>query len=67
MTAPLDRPKPSGFRRVERTLVGFAMSVIAFILEKVVMRSVRREGGQPTQTPATTMTSKGVEIDVDEE
>ena len=31
-------PKPKGFRRLERWLVGIAMAVVAFILERLVMR-----------------------------
>ena len=36
--------KPKGFRRFERWLVGLVFAVIAFVLEKVVMRSVRKKG-----------------------
>jgi hypothetical protein len=46
-------------------MVGLAMGVIAFVLEKAVMRSVRKGGGStPTREP-TTITSKGVEADLD--
>jgi hypothetical protein len=59
--------KPKGVRRVERWLVGVVMAVAALILEKVVMRSVRREGGstQPPEAPPTTIRSKGAEADLD--
>jgi hypothetical protein len=58
--------KPHGIRRVERWFVGVAMAVVAFVLEKVVMRSVRKEGrSAPTPEP-TTLTSKGAEVDLDE-
>jgi hypothetical protein len=54
-------------RRFERWFVGLGMAVIAFILEKVVMRSVRRGGSepQPGEEPApTTFTSRGGDVDV---
>jgi hypothetical protein len=61
-----DRAKPTGFRRVERGLMGMLMAVIAFILEKVVMRSIRREGGTKPAATGTMVTTKGTEIDADE-
>jgi hypothetical protein len=67
MTGP-DRPKPKGFRRLERWTMGVIMGVVAFVLEKVVMRSIRKEGGKEP-TPAsggTVVTTKGGEVDVDE-
>ena len=67
VTAP-DRPKPKGFRRLERWLMGIVMGVIAFVLEKIVMRSIRRDGGtEPSPASAGTMvTTKGGEVDVEE-
>jgi hypothetical protein len=56
---------PTGFRRVERWIVGVAMAVVAFVLEKVVMRSVRREGRASTEPSPTTLISKGGEVDLD--
>ena len=58
--------KPKGFRRVERWGVGVVMGVIAFVLEKIVMRSVRKKGGDaaPTEPTSTTITSKGGEAQV---
>ena len=63
-----DRAKPTGLRRLERGVMGMLMGVIAYILEKVVMRSIRREGGaaEPKVGGGTTVTTKGAEIDVDE-
>ncbi len=61
-----DRPKPTGLRRLERGVMGMLMGVIAFILEKVVMRSIRREGGTEPSAEGMTVTTKGGEIDVDE-
>lgn len=48
--------------------MGIIMGVVAFVLEKVVMRSIRKEGGKEP-TPAsggTVVTTKGGEVDVDE-
>ena len=59
-------PNPKGFRRFERWLVGVVFAVLAFALEKVVMRSVRKKGpveAEPEEV--TTMVSKGGEVDVD--
>ena len=39
-TRPIVKP-PKGIRRLERWIVGLAMSVIAFVLERIVMRSVK--------------------------
>jgi hypothetical protein len=57
--------RPKGFRRVERWFVGVAMAVVAFVLEKAVMRSIRKEGRASTEPPATTLTSKGGEVDLE--
>jgi hypothetical protein len=57
--------KPKGLRRVERWAVGLAMGVIAFVLEKAVMRSVKK--GHVTATveqASTTITSRGGEAEV---
>jgi hypothetical protein len=50
---------------VERWLVGLAMAVVAFILERLVMRSVKRSGDAKGQSPPTTVTSKGGEVDLE--
>jgi hypothetical protein len=59
--------RPKGFRRVERWLVGIAMGMIAFVLEKAVIRSVRKEGKTPrvAEPESRTFTSRGGEVDVD--
>ena len=49
-------------------MVGLGMAVIAFILEKVVMRSVRRGETKPTpgtEPAPTTFTSRGGDVDVE--
>ena len=64
MTGPARSKKPKGLRRVERWAVGLAMGVIAFVLEKAVMRSVKKGGGGPVEPAPTTITSKGGEAEV---
>jgi hypothetical protein len=56
--------RPKGFRRVERWMVGVVFGVMAFVLEKVVMRSVRKKGAAEEEE-VTTVISKGGEVDVD--
>ncbi len=59
-------PKPKGIRRFERWLVGLAMAVVAFVLERIVMRSVKKKHGPAAPEPApTTVTSKGGEVDLE--
>jgi hypothetical protein len=44
-------PRPKGFfRKAERVMVGVVMTVAAFLLEKVVLRTIKQEkasGGDP--------------------
>jgi hypothetical protein len=35
------------FRRIERWLVGLGMAAMAWLLEKAVLRSIRRGGTKP--------------------
>lgn len=65
MTAQV-KPRVRGLRRVERWLVGVAFSLIAFVLERVVMRSVRRGGAEPksVEQGSRTITSRGGDVDV---
>lgn len=58
---PIVKP-PKGLRRLERWVVGVAMGIIAFVLERVVMRSVKKKVPEP---PPTTLISKGGEVDYD--
>jgi hypothetical protein len=63
---PRETPKAKGIRRFERWLVGIAMAVVALVLERIVMRSVRKKHGSSTSDqPPTTVTSKGAEVDLD--
>jgi hypothetical protein len=50
-------------RRVERALVGSAMAVVAFILERVVMKTVKKEGGSVKDAPGKVVTSRGGDVD----
>jgi len=52
---------PKGLRRVERWMIGLVFAVMAFVLEKAVMRSVRKKG---EAEEVTTVVSKGGEVDV---
>ena len=52
-----------GVRRLERWLVGLVMIIVAFVLEKVVLRSVKKE--EPPRAPST-LTSKGGDVDLDD-
>lgn len=69
MTVERRKPK-SAWRRIERWLVGIAMAMIAFILEKFVMRAVRKREAKGEEDPKkkkgtpTALTSKGGEVDV---
>jgi hypothetical protein len=61
-----ETPKPTGIRRAERWAVGLAMAIVAFVLERIVMRSVKKKRGGVEQEPMpTTMTSKGSEVDLE--
>jgi hypothetical protein len=46
--------------------VGVAFGMIAFVLERVVMRSVRRDGKEPraAEPEPRTITSHGGDVDV---
>lgn len=60
--------KRSVWRRFERWLVGVVMAVMAFVLERAVLRSVRKGGTTPRRTeapqPPTPITSKGGDVDL---
>ena len=64
MTAPARKP-PKGIRRLERWVVGVMMGIVAFALEKIVLRSVKRKHPDAEPTP-TTLTSKGGDVDLDD-
>ena len=59
-------PRQRGFRRVERWMIGVIFAVLAFMLEKVVMRSVRRQGRETGPSPdivTTQLTGSGADVD----
>jgi hypothetical protein len=63
----VERRKPKTLlRKVERWMVGVVMAVIAFVLEKMVLRSIRKAGKseESTEELHTTLTSKGGEVDL---
>ena len=66
MKTPRSVKRPSGLRRVERWIVGVAMAVIAFVLERLVLRSVKKKEPQVVAPKPTTLTSKGGEVDLDD-
>ena len=65
----IERTKPKNvWRKIERWMVGLVMAMIAFVLEKMVLRSVRK-AGKPGKSESreelhTTLTSKGGEVDL---
>ncbi len=71
MPPPRATPRPRNlFRRLERAFVGFLMAIMAFVLEKIVVRGIRKEGGGPRPAPAeesTSITTKGGAIDFEPE
>jgi hypothetical protein len=63
MPASPDRPKRSLFRRAERAVMGLIMAVMALFIEKMVMRSIRKGGGDAKPDAGTPMQSKGTSIE----
>ena len=64
MTRAAPHHRPSFFRRLERSFVGFLMAIMAFVLEKAVLRSVKKKGRATAEGEATTLTSRGGEVDL---
>jgi hypothetical protein len=58
-------PPPKGIRRLERWFVGVMMGIVAFALERIVLRSVKKKHPDAEPT-ATTLTSKGGDVDLDD-
>jgi len=46
-------PKRRFFRRMERWLVGLVMAAVAYMLEKAVLRSIRRGTPKPPEQGPT--------------
>ena len=60
-------PNRGFFRRVERVLMGAVMTVMAFVLEKVVMRAMKKDGKTPERTEPIQIVTKGGAIDFEPE
>jgi hypothetical protein len=62
-----DAPKRSFWRRIERWMVGIVMAMIAIVLERMVLRSIKKKG-EPTKPPPapTSLTSRGGQVELDE-
>ena len=56
---------PKGIRRLERWFVGVMMAIVAFALEKIVLRSVKKKHPE-TAPEASTLTSKGGDVDLED-
>ncbi len=70
MPAPTSTRPKTLFRKVERASVGFLMAIMAWALERIVMRGIRKEGGDPKHPSAaetTSITTKGGDIDFEPE
>jgi hypothetical protein len=67
VTAPArqPRPAPTGFRRIERWLGGIVMAVLAWAVERAVLRSIRKGTTTPMPQEPTTITGAGTEIRAD--
>jgi hypothetical protein len=65
MSTRIGTAPPKGIRRLERWFVGVMMSIIAFALEKIVLRSVKKKHPVEEAT-ASTLTSKGGDVDLDD-
>jgi hypothetical protein len=57
-------PPKNAFRRIERWLVGAVMGILAFVIEKAVLRSIKKGGAapKPAEPAQPFATSKGNEI-----
>jgi hypothetical protein len=62
---PLVKP-PKGLRKLERWFVGVAMGITAFVLERIVLRSVKKQEPEVLAPTASTLTSKGGDVDLDD-
>jgi hypothetical protein len=60
-----DRPPPKGIRRVERWLVGAVMGVFAYVIERAVLRSIKKGTTKPKPQESTPLTASGAEVSAD--
>jgi hypothetical protein len=56
--------KAKGLRRVERWLVGIGMTIAAVVLERIVMRQVKKGARTEEASPPATLTSRGGDVDL---
>jgi hypothetical protein len=45
-------PKRSAFRRAERWMMGVVMGMLAFVIERAVLRSIKKGGATPKVRPS---------------
>ena len=50
-SAATPRPK-TAFRKAERWMMGLVMGVLAFMIEKAVLRSIKKGGTKPKAPPS---------------
>jgi hypothetical protein len=76
MSAHVTPPPKGFFRKAERVMVGAVMTVAAFVLEKVVIRTIKQEkasGGDPMAAARPQRRNKGrggtgeIDVDLDEQ
>jgi hypothetical protein len=60
---PVTPPRRSLPRRIERRLVGLVMGIVALLIEKLVMRSIRKGGGDAKPDAGTPMQGRGTSIE----
>jgi hypothetical protein len=61
-------PPPKGlFRKAERVFIGMIMGVLALILERLVVHSLRKSGREEKTPPPMSITSKGGSLHMDPE
>jgi hypothetical protein len=60
-----ERPAPKGIRRFERWLVGLVMMMFAFVIEKAVLRSIKKGDTKPRPAEPTMISGSGAEISAD--
>lgn len=58
-------PRPRGIRRVERWIVGIVMAVFAFVIERVVLRSIRKGETKVRRAEGTPLTASGSDVTAD--
>jgi hypothetical protein len=56
-------PPRTPFRKFERWMMGVVMGIGAFFIEKLVLRSIRKEGGPEKRSEGTPIQSKGSDIE----